>query len=188
MKIFVRAFVGFLVLVGAAPVAAQDASGRIKIEAEGIAADWSIVSSPPRGTFDTDGTPRQSVFAPQSGDFAGVDMLVMWAMPQAGATAPLMLAAYQRVSGEPSFVDQYFKGLLYHHPEGMDGGWVADFGAPGSEMVVDSYSVSEDIATASGHSTTTAYFEAKDADEPDPSRALPISGTFEVQLPRLVNR
>lgn len=84
MKIFVRAFVGFLVLVGAAPVAAQDASGRIKIEAEGIAADWSIVSSPPRGTFDTDGTPRQSVFAPQSGDFAGVDMLVMWAMPQAG--------------------------------------------------------------------------------------------------------
>lgn len=99
-----------------------------------------------------------------------------------------MLAANQRVSGEPSFVDQYFKGFLYHHPEGMDGGWVADFGAPGSEMVVDSYSVSEDIATASGHFTTTAYFEAKDADEPDPSRALPISGTFEVQLPRLVDR
>jgi hypothetical protein len=171
-----------------APLLAQEPSGRIIVEADGVAAEWTIVASPPANTPNENGEPMQSVFAPQSGDFEGVDMLVMWAAPTTGGSELMMLAVYHRVTGEPSFVDQYFKGFLFHYPDGQDGAWVSDFGAPGSEVVVDDYSVSGDLATATGHFTATAYFEPDDADEPDQSRALAISGTFEAQLPQLEER
>jgi hypothetical protein len=177
-----------LVMAIAAPVLAQEPSGRITVEADGVAAEWTIVASPPANTPNENGEPMQSVFAPQTGDFEGVDMLVMWATPPAGGAELMMLAVYHRVTGEPSFVDQYFKGFLFHYPNGEGGAWVSDFGAPGSEIVLDGYTVSGDLATATGHFTTTAYFEPDDADEPDESRALAISGTFAAQLPRLDDR
>ena len=169
-------------------VMSQEATGQFNLQADGVSATWTIVESPPVNTPDENGEPMQSVFAPQSGDFEGVDMLVMWATPAAGGADLMMLTVYQRVMGQPSLVDQYFKGFLFHYPDGQDGAWVSDFAAPGSEMVVDDYSLSGDIATIAGHFSTTAYFEPDDADEPDKSRAMEISGTFEAQLPRLDGR
>lgn len=97
-------------------------------------------------------------------------MLVMWATPTSGSVEVLMLAVYQRVLGQPSFLDQYFNGFLFHYPEGQGGPWVSGFGAPASEVVVGDYSVSGNLATATGRFATTAYFESDDTDEPDQSR------------------
>ena len=188
MRYFVLASPCALFMAISAPVLAQEPSGRITLEADGISAEWTIVASPPANTPNQNGEPMQSVFAPQSGDFEGVDMLVMWAIPTSAGSELMMLAAYHRVSGEPSFVDQYFKGFLFHFPDGEGGAWVSDFGAPGSEVIVDGYAVSGDLATASGHFATTAYFEPDDADDPDESRALAISGSFAAQRPRLDDR
>lgn len=171
-----------------APLLAQEPSGRITVEADGVAAEWTIVASPPANTPNENGEPMQSVFAPQSGDFEGIDMLVMWATPTTRDSELMMLAVYHRVTGASSFVDQYFKGFLYHYPDGQGDAWVSDFAAPGSEVVVDAYTVSGSLATVTGHFTTTAYFEAEDSDEPDQSSAQAISGTFEAQLPRLEER
>lgn len=188
MRDLVRALACATLMATPAPVLAQEPSGRITVEADGVSAEWTIIASPPVNTPNRNGEPMQSVFAPQSDDFKGVDMLVMWATPTSTDSEFMMLAAYHRVSGEPSFEDQYFKGFLFHFPDGQGGAWVSDFGAPGSEVVIDGYTVSGNLATATGHFTTTAYFEADDADEPDQSRALAISGTFEAQLPRLDDR
>lgn len=188
MRNAVLAVIGALFVFIPDIVMSQEAIGQFSVQADDVSANWTIVASPPVNTPNENGEPMKSVFAPQSGDFEGVDMLVMWATPADGGADLMMLAVYQRVTGQPSFVDQYFKGFLFHYPDGQDGAWVSDFGAPGSEMVVDDYSVSGDIATATGHFSTTAYFEPDDADEPDQSRALEISGTFEAQLPRLEER
>lgn len=185
MKPLIRIIFCTLVLTAPTMTVAQEASGRINLQADSVALEWVVVPSPPRDTPNENGEPMRSVFAPQSEQFEGVDMLVAYGTPTAGSADLLMLAVYQRVSGQPSFVDQYFKGFLYYYPEGQDGGWVSDFAAPGSELVVDAYEVSENLATASGHFTTTAYFEPEDADEPDKSRAMALSGTFAWQLPRL---
>jgi hypothetical protein len=68
-------------------VLAQEASGHINVQANGVSADWAVVASPPRNTLNQDDESQQSVFAYQSGEFGGVVALVMWATPMSRTKA-----------------------------------------------------------------------------------------------------
>jgi hypothetical protein len=161
---------------------AEGLSGTIDATIDGTPVALTVVSSATKNTPDPSGIPRLSGFAPGEDTYVGIDQLVIWSQPAPDSLARLMLAINHRVSGEPSFID-LFKGDLLYSPENDGTAWVANLGDPGSEIVIDSYSSTETLATVSGHFSVTAHFLPEDAEEPDLSQSLPISGSFAVTLP-----
>jgi hypothetical protein len=162
---------------------AAEASGTISAIIDGTENVWTIVPEVNLGDAYMDEPPLLSGFAPQTDEFAGLSGIVMWA--QADDSSSLMVTAYHRTSGEPSMIDDLFKGFLVYIDEPSQGAWVSDFKDSEAKLTIDSYDENGDVLTVAGSFTTTAFFEAADADEPDPDVSLRITGTFNATLSRV---
>lgn len=169
-------------IVMATSVAAQT-SGTVSATIDGTENVWTIVPEVNLGDANMDEPPDLSGFAPQTGDVAGLTAIVMWA--QADDSTTLMVSAYHRTSGEPAMIDDLVKGFLVYIDETSQGAWVSDFTDSEAKLTIDSYDENGDVLTVAGSFTTTAFFEAADADEPDPDVSMRITGTFNATLSRL---
>jgi hypothetical protein len=163
--------------------AAQEATGQITTQIDGKPAVFTIVNQADEA-LGIDGADAKSAFAPQSDEFSGIVSLALWAIEVTSGT-PLMLNLFHRVWGEPTEVDQFFSGFLFYAEGGEEWSWSADLSQPGSTWTLDTYLETDAGVNVTGQFSTTAYYQAADQDEPDLSRSISISGTFDVVLPAL---
>ena len=169
------AAVSALVLsVVAAPsaVRAQAAEGRISALMDGADLTWTLGSDDPEA---------ESHYAPQTGPFVGMTTLTLRGAGAGGGMdgAILVEVLVQPVDGIARFVT----GGIFFMQGGDEWGWEADLDDPSSEFSIESYALAEGRLTVSGRFAATGLFVDASLDEPDPTRGIDMTGTFEAVLP-----
>ena len=94
----------------------------------------------------------------------------------------------ERAPPERRLGDPYAETLVdatgdFERPQPVVAGGEPDLDDPSSEFSIESYSLAEGRLTVSGRFAVTGLFIDANLDEPDPTRRIDLTGTFEAVLP-----